>query len=140
MTFDELWRANLAQKRRRTDSAKRKDLPATRSLIVKDPNELQLTDVFPRVAFLHDGGPMATSTLSGNAKVVRRDRAYDNYFFSAMALLILATVLVGCSNLFLRWNVPRPSSQSSDPHPWRRFLVLDSPSDYTNLARILASG
>jgi hypothetical protein len=57
MTFDELWRANLAQKQRRTDSAKRKDLPATRSLIVKDPNELQLTDVFPRVAFLRRRRP-----------------------------------------------------------------------------------
>jgi hypothetical protein len=35
---------------------------------------------------------MATATLpKSNAGRFRRDRALDNYFFSAMALLILAT-------------------------------------------------
>jgi hypothetical protein len=39
---------------------------------------------------------MATTTLPGSGtEIFRRDRAYDNYFFSAMALLILVTGLVG---------------------------------------------
>jgi hypothetical protein len=44
MTFDELWRINLAQEQRPTDSAKRGDLPVTRTVIMKDPTELELTD------------------------------------------------------------------------------------------------
>jgi hypothetical protein len=44
---------------------------------------------------------MATTTLPGHgSRVLRRDRAYDNYFFSAMALLILATVFVGFARTY----------------------------------------
>lgn len=43
---------------------------------------------------------MATATLPKTAAGVRRDRAYDNYFFSAMALLILATVFVGFARTY----------------------------------------
>jgi hypothetical protein len=46
MTFDELWRANLAQKRRRTDSVRPMKSPVDRTVElaeVKDPNELELT-------------------------------------------------------------------------------------------------
>src|SRR5438094_5015876 len=39
---------------------------------------------------------MATAVLArSNAKKLGRDRHFDNYFFSGMALLILVTVFVG---------------------------------------------
>ena len=46
MTFDELWRANLAHKRRRTDSVKPAESPVNRTVKVaevQDPKELNLT-------------------------------------------------------------------------------------------------
>ncbi|HTS08124.1 MAG TPA: hypothetical protein VMP68_21315 [Candidatus Eisenbacteria bacterium] len=48
---------------------------------------------------------MATITLPGAA--LRRDRAYDNYFFSAMALLILATVFAGFARTYFLAGVFR---------------------------------
>lgn len=44
MNFDELWRANLAQKQRRTDTAQKQDMTATPTVAVKDSAELELTD------------------------------------------------------------------------------------------------
>jgi hypothetical protein len=44
MTFDELWRVNLAPQQRRTDSAKRSTPPVVQPVIVKDPDELELTE------------------------------------------------------------------------------------------------
>jgi hypothetical protein len=48
---------------------------------------------------------MATITLP--QAVVRRDRAFDNYFFSAMALLILVTVFVGFARTYFLAGVFR---------------------------------
>jgi hypothetical protein len=51
---------------------------------------------------------MATATLpKSNAGRFRRDRAFDNYFFSAMALLILATVFVGFARTYFLAGVFR---------------------------------
>jgi len=44
MTFDELWRVNLARQQRSTDSAKRSTPPVVQPVIVKDPDELELTE------------------------------------------------------------------------------------------------
>jgi hypothetical protein len=48
---------------------------------------------------------MATATLP-KARL-RRDRAYDRYFFSAMALVVLATVLVGFARTYFLAGVFR---------------------------------
>lgn len=51
---------------------------------------------------------MATATLpERNTAGLRRDRAYDNYFFSAMALLILITVFVGFARTYFLAGVFR---------------------------------
>lgn len=44
MTFDELWRVNLARQQRRTESARRSVSPAAQPVIVKNPDELELTE------------------------------------------------------------------------------------------------
>lgn len=44
MTFDELWRVNLARQQRRTDSVKKSISPVVRPVIVKDPDALELTE------------------------------------------------------------------------------------------------
>ncbi|MFZ0862080.1 MAG: hypothetical protein WB781_12395 [Candidatus Sulfotelmatobacter sp.] len=51
---------------------------------------------------------MATATLANSsAGGFRRNRIYDNYFFSAMALLILATVFVGFARTYFLAGVFR---------------------------------
>ena len=44
MTFDALWRANLAQEQRRTDMPKGQEMPGTQTVVVKDTKDLELTD------------------------------------------------------------------------------------------------
>ena len=44
MTFDALWRANLAQEQRRTDTPKGEEMPGTRTVVVKDTKDLELAD------------------------------------------------------------------------------------------------
>jgi hypothetical protein len=44
MTFDALWRANLAQEQRRTDTPKGQEMPGTQTVVVKDTKDLELTD------------------------------------------------------------------------------------------------
>jgi hypothetical protein len=44
MTFDALWRANLAQEQRRTDTPKGQEMPGIQTVVVKDTKDLNLTD------------------------------------------------------------------------------------------------
>jgi hypothetical protein len=51
---------------------------------------------------------MATATpLNNNTRTSRRARAYDNYFFSGMALLMLATVFIGFARTYFLAGVFR---------------------------------
>ena len=50
---------------------------------------------------------MATATLPKSPAVIRRDYTYDNYFFSAMAVLILATVFAGFARTYFLAGVFR---------------------------------
>ena len=63
---------------------------------------------------------MATVVLPrSDAKKLKTIRQYDNYFFSAMALLILTTVFVGFARTyFLAGVVP-----SAGKHAGRREII-----------------
>ena len=44
MTFDALWRANLAQEQCRTDTPNGQEMPGTQTVVVKDTKDLELAD------------------------------------------------------------------------------------------------
>jgi hypothetical protein len=44
MTFDALWRANLAQEQRRTDTPNGQEMPGTQTVVEKDTKDLELAD------------------------------------------------------------------------------------------------